>query len=279
MLEGTGIRLQVFGTDRDTASSRPVKEEIDDDTIEFDDVSFFDIAGDRFFVVAAQFDVAGTTLHYKTLEGGSFANVDDDTGFNGYKVTFNGIKNDDAVSIRSASIVDGTSTFGLPDGNLDTTQSALWINVDGLRFANRDTLEIRLNLDFKGDGGRDVFLGGDGRDRVDGKGGADVLAGGRGRDRIDGGRGKDFIDGGSGKDELTGGSAADTFVIGTSRAKDTITDFEVEKDLLLVAGTADRFKDIDLKKTDDGVLVNTGDGRVLLEDVSRGDIEADHFLF
>ncbi|MFD0981594.1 calcium-binding protein [Tropicimonas aquimaris] len=279
MFEGTKARLQVFIPDMKTPSSRAETRKIDEDAVEFDDVSFLDINGDPYFVVAARFDLTGTTVHYETLQGGVFANVDDETGFNGYKLTMTAFAEDDQLSLRGASLVGGTNSLELPDANVETRGNAIWINVDGLFFSTGDGFDLRLNLKFDGDGGRDVFLGGDGKDLVVGRGGADVLAGGNGRDSINGGKGSDLIDGGAGRDMLTGGRGGDTFVFGDYRGRDTITDFDVARDKLLVVGEAERFRDIDISNTRDGALVTAGAGKVLLEDVRAGELEADMFLF
>lgn len=279
MFEGTKARLQIFAPDKETPISRPVTARIDEDATEFDDVSFYDLDGDPYIVVRGRFDVVGTTVHYETLQGGVFVNVDDETGFNGYKMTFAALQNDDQLSLRGASIVNGTNTLGVLDENVEARGASLWVNVDGLSFSTGEGLDVRLDLKFDGDGGRDVFLGGDGKDLVLGRGGADVLAGSNGRDSINGGKGSDLIDGGAGRDMLTGGRGADTFVFGDYRGRDTITDFAVARDKLLVAGEAERFRDLDISNTRDGAIVSAGAGSVLLEDVRAGDLDADMFLF
>jgi Ca2+-binding RTX toxin-like protein len=60
-----------------------------------------------------------------------------------------------------------------------------------------------------------------------------LLLGGSGDDRLLGRRNHDVLVGGSGADTLTGGTGKDTFVFkAPSEGTDTITDFEVNKDLI-----------------------------------------------
>ena len=65
-----------------------------------------------------------------------------------------------------------------------------------------------------------------------------MLTGGRGNDSIRGGDGRVLIVGERGADVLTGGNGADTFQFDSyrGRAADTITDFDVGQDKLLLIG-------------------------------------------
>jgi hypothetical protein len=88
--------------------------------------------------------------------------------------------------------------------------------------------------------------GGAGNDELDGKAGNDTLTGGVGDDRMTGGDGDDILDGGEGIDQLlgqagndtmTGGAGADSFtILRTEGDQDTITDFEVGADKILLRG-------------------------------------------
>jgi len=62
--------------------------------------------------------------------------------------------------------------------------------------------------------------------------------GGAGRDILTGAQGNDFLVGGFGKDTLTGGAGADDFAFGSrNEGIDTITDFVVADDRILVSAT------------------------------------------
>ena len=74
-------------------------------------------------------------------------------------------------------------------------------------------------------------------DNLYGGNGNDLLVSGGGSDMLDGGAGNDWLIGGFGLDNLTGGAGADRFVFNASKNladKDTITDFDVTEDEILL---------------------------------------------
>jgi hypothetical protein len=73
---------------------------------------------------------------------------------------------------------------------------------------------------------------------VNGEDGDDTILGGDGADTIDGGTGNDSIDGEGGADTITTGSGADTVTIVNGEDGDTITDFVVGTDTLVLTGTS-----------------------------------------
>ncbi|MBO1346230.1 MAG: hypothetical protein EBE86_001945 [Hormoscilla sp. GUM202] len=118
-----------------------------------------------------------------------------------------------------------------------------------------------------GDGyGHDTLSGGEGDDYLDGGKGHESLAGGHGEDSLDGGHGEDTLYGGKGNDtlhggdgyghdtlsggegddtlisgegndSLIGGGGADIFVIhGDHRGQDTIMDFTLGADSIMLTG-------------------------------------------
>jgi glycerophosphoryl diester phosphodiesterase len=91
------------------------------------------------------------------------------------------------------------------------------------------------------DGGNDTLSGGLGNDSIGGKGGNDELYGDEGNDSLWGDDGDDILRGGLGDDILTGddfsgGSGADTFILAAGEGTDTIVDFEVGIDSILLDG-------------------------------------------
>jgi Ca2+-binding RTX toxin-like protein len=94
-----------------------------------------------------------------------------------------------------------------------------------------------------GDDGDDAITGGALADLIDGGNGNDTLNGGAGADTILGGAGDDIIDGGAGADRLTGGAGADEFRMANGEDGDTITDFSLTEDTLVLTGAG---VDIDL---------------------------------
>ncbi|MEG4166146.1 MULTISPECIES: S8 family serine peptidase, partial [unclassified Microcoleus] len=94
-----------------------------------------------------------------------------------------------------------------------------------------------------GDSANNVLMGMRGNDSLDGSLGNDSVFGGKGSDTIlgssgddtlFGNRGDDLLNGGLGSDSLTGGNGVDKFLLSTNSGTDTITDFEVGKDLLVL---------------------------------------------
>lgn len=82
-------------------------------------------------------------------------------------------------------------------------------------------------------------IGSDFADEIRGNGSANGLTGRDGDDRIEGEAGDDTLLGGIGADELVGGAGADRYLyLDIAEGGDTITDFEVGSDKLILAGAA-----------------------------------------
>lgn len=129
------------------------------------------------------------------------------------------------------------------------------------------------NDKLRGGAGQDKLDGGVGRDKVEGGSGNDVLKGGAGVDIVKGGGGKDKIFGGGGNDKLWGNKGADDFIFKAGDGKDTIKDFKVGQDQINMAG-AD-MDDIKFTKKGSDVLLSFDDIKVLVEDVTRGEMMDD----
>jgi len=82
----------------------------------------------------------------------------------------------------------------------------------------------------------DYLLGGAGEDLLLGNQGNDTLNGGEGKDLLRGGDGDDLIDGGAGSDTLFGNDGADIFELTPNLGTDTIEDFQVSSDSLMLSG-------------------------------------------
>ena len=85
------------------------------------------------------------------------------------------------------------------------------------------------------------FYGKDGDDILEGRPGFDRLFGGGGNDSLNGGIGRDRLNSGPGNDTMTGGASIDYFMFATNQAysqenlgEDTITDFDLERDIILL---------------------------------------------
>ncbi len=90
---------------------------------------------------------------------------------------------------------------------------------------------------LNGDAGSDILRGGGGDDILNGGAQKDKLYGGRGEDTLRGGSGNDILAGLADNDTLSGGSGKDSFVFYAGNDHDTITDFEDNKDLVVLDQT------------------------------------------
>ncbi|MEO0866195.1 MAG: hypothetical protein AAFY39_16805, partial [Pseudomonadota bacterium] len=110
--------------------------------------------------------------------------------------------------------------------------------------------------------------------------GNDRLNGGMGDDAIKGEDGRDLLNGREGDDTLTGGANTDIFVFQSNSGHDTVTDFNVGEDLIVLRHLDD-FEQVDLMISDttDGAKINFGDTSVTLNGVAADDLTADDFLF
>jgi len=87
-----------------------------------------------------------------------------------------------------------------------------------------------------GNGGNDKITTGGGDDKIYGGDGNDTLNGAAGADTISGGDGDDTINGGAGVDSITTGSGSDIVVLASGEDGDTIKDFNVDTDTLVLTG-------------------------------------------
>ena len=89
-----------------------------------------------------------------------------------------------------------------------------------------------LGTNIIGTDNADNLTGSDANEEIDGLKANDTLSGSGGNDSLDGGKGKDSLSGGRGNDFLTGGKGKDIFEIASISGEDTITDFELGRDLI-----------------------------------------------
>lgn len=132
---------------------------------------------------------------------------------------------------------------------------------------------------LNGGGGKDLLEGGGGRDQLRGGGGRDTLDGGGGKDTIEGGNGRDVIIGGRGSDILTGNGGADRFVFDRGNGRDTIADFQQNRDKIVVEGGITSFDDLKITQVGNAVQIQVVDTRVMIENDLIENFTASDFLF
>ena len=154
--------------------------------------------------------------------------------------------------------------------------------------ANNVLMGMRGNDSLDGGIGNDSIFGGKGSDTLLGSSGDNALFGGRGADILNGadgndillgGKGDDLLNGGLGSDTLTGGAGNDKFLLSTNSGTDTIADFEIGKDLL-VLGNGLSFSQLAIVQDSGATLIRlaqTGEVLASLGGVSANSISAVNF--
>lgn len=226
------------------------------DTFEVDNV------GDQVIENLNQgYDTVNTTLNSYTLgpnvERVNFIGLGNFLGVgNGLNNRFQGSAgNDRFIDVVGADIFGGGQ--GIDTVDYRTSTSAVILNfLTGVhggaaagdsfgsleKFFGSATGDDRMSA---GSGGRVVFAGYGGDDRLNGNLKNDQLLGGTGDDLLNGKAGPDSLDGGLGNDTLTGGADGDVFVfVDADFGQDTISDFQDGIDRLKVfSAVADNIGD------------------------------------
>lgn len=131
-----------------------------------------------------------------------------------------------------------------------------------------------------GSGGGDALYGGKGNDVLHGQNGGDLLNGAAGRDTLVGGQGQDTLLGHRGNDLLTGGSGKDVFLFHKNHGSDTITDFEIGRDIIQIGRGASQLSQLEFAKQGANVLVSFENVEILVKSVGLPELrDADNFEF
>ena len=193
------------------------------------------------------------------------------------------ISSDGIVTGTDGNDIINSSTIVDPDGDTvdDSGQTIRGLYGDDTITAGdgddqvwgdngRDTVYLEAGNDIFHDNGQDnnhahdTVFGGAGNDTLYGGGGQDIFAGDSGDDILLGGINDDTLTGGVGDDSLTGGAGADTFIFTGGDGADTITDFEIGIDTLVINGKASSdgnlAPDLSLTQDDTDVLIGYGAG-------------------
>ena len=183
-------------------------------------------------------------------------------------------------------VVTGDADFGSnsPDRILGTNDDDILTggseNDVLMGMSGNDYLDGAIGNDsLFGGKGNDIMLGGSGNDVLFGSRGADILNGGDGNDILLGGKGDDLLTSGLGSDILTGGNGNDKFLLATNAGTDTITDFEVGKDLL-VLGNNLTFAQLSITQENSSTFIRlsaTGEILASLNGISASLISAANF--
>jgi len=143
-----------------------------------------------------------------------------------------------------------------------------------------DTLYGGKGFDTLTGGAASDFLSGNrGEDILIGEKGDDTLYGGQSNDILLGSQGNDFLSGDLGDDTLVGEVGSDRFLLSTNSGIDTIDDFEVAQDLLVLANGL-TFSQLTIAEDSGATLIRfaqTGEILASLTGVSASNISAANF--
>jgi len=173
---------------------------------------------------------------------------------------------------------------------LDGTNSEIAITINGTGEASTDAkteifvgtvqadifqIAAKQSLVYSG-AGADQVIGGTGRDNVYGGAGNDRIEGGAKADVLSGDAGDDILRGGKGKDLLFGGEGTDCFILESKSGTDTIADFEIGLDKIVLDGIA--YENLKSKSGADYVEFQANANKMRLIDVTRVDLTENHFV-
>ena len=184
---------------------------------------------------------AGDDLLMGESAGATFGGWDTITGGTGNDTVYGGAGSD---SLLAGSGAD--SAYG----------GIGWDTIDGGRGHDR----------LWGEADNDSLTGGAGDDTLDGGAGQDVLFGGTGDDSLLAGDGTDTLWGGAGRDTLSGGLGTDYFRFDADAIgwTDTVTDFEVDVDRIMLTGLGFTRASLSIADAGNGrdAILTAGDGGV-----------------
>src|SRR5215207_4837699 len=147
----------------------------------------------------------------------------------------------------------------LPDAHMDFYEdgaAAFWFEDPGVPVVMPPVV---VGLAVNGTSSADTLVGGAGPDTIQGFAGDDRLSGLEGNDIIRGGTGSDVITGGPGADTLTGASGRDVFVFRPGDGNDTVTDFVLGADSVLLNTAEGASVRPESRGGDDGALLRFND--------------------
>src|SRR5215813_11157019 len=180
-------------------------------------------------------------------------------------------------------LIDGNDHIvEAPSSGTDSVMSwqsyTLESNVENLQLLGSSNLTGTGNglpNHLVGNAGDNLLDGGSANDRIEGGAGNDTIIGGAGCDILVGGDGNDRLDGSSGNEQMTGGAGGDTFVLGSLKAHDVISDFQVGTDHLEIHATTAQLADLHIAATTGGALLtyNHGACEVVLTGVNPAGID------
>jgi len=179
----------------------------------------------------------------------------------------------------SATTETSTIVFGSGADTLTTTAADKASTVYGGAGNDSLTFGEGATVLVYGDDGDDTITGNatDGVLTAFGGAGDDTISSGGAADTVDGGEGNDTINGGGGADTITTGEGADIVVQTTAEDGDTVTDFDITTDKLVLTGATNAAIDLTDITIVDGVHELDGEAgnfEITLTGVTAEDVSA-----
>ncbi|UTW59771.1 matrixin family metalloprotease [Kordiimonas sp. SCSIO 12603] len=205
---------------------------------------------------------AGELVFSASSSNAIFAGTGDDQiyGDAGSDVLGGGIGDDTVLAGDGNDVI-----FGGRDTN-GTTLNDVLNGEDG----NDEIFASFGNDSVFGGAGNDTIFGGSGNDTIDGGSGDDDIFNSAGNDTVTGGSGDDTLRANAGDDQLTGGDGSDTFFFTAGGGQDTVTDFNVQEDILDLSNTSTDFLNLGAVTAASSETIVDGISGVLI-DLGSGD--------
>ncbi|KAF0190269.1 MAG: hypothetical protein FD165_2810, partial [Gammaproteobacteria bacterium] len=175
----------------------------------------------------------------------------------------------------------GRNVLNDTDGGEDTINAAAALGDSTINLTTGAATIAGTGLTISSPGNIENATGGEGNDTLTGNAVSNKLQGGRGDDTLSGGAGIDLLFGGLGNNTLTGGTESDIFIIDKKAgAVDTITDFQVNSDRIVLSGFGTQtYANLTLTQEGSDVRVNVGGGQsALVQNVTVAQMTANQFL-
>lgn len=231
------------------------------------------IQSPKFWMLHGWFHTLNTEGVFGNLNPDLGINAVDELGFHGH--IGHSDDHDSSDSNTETELITGSDD----DNTIDGTTNSDMIN----GFNGNDQISGKESSDYiwggfgddaiNGDNGDDELYGGPDNDILRGNIGHDRLFGGTGDDQLFGDTGNDLLRGGIGNDILTGGDRIDYFVLAPGEGTDTITDFVVNVDkLMLVNGLV--AEALSISQSGENALIEfNGETLAILNNVNSADID------
>ncbi|NJO45927.1 MAG: calcium-binding protein [Oscillatoriales cyanobacterium RM2_1_1] len=122
------------------------------------------------------------------------------------------------------------------------------------------------------------MFGNEATDQLCGDSGNDSLYGGQGSDTLFGGGGEDWLFGDQGDGLISGGEGLDRFVLFANGGTDTITDFQINLDLIVLGGGL-TFDQLTLTQDGTSTIISAGGQNLaILTGVQSSSLGTDDFI-